>query len=235
MSTRWEGYRPTSKESGGREGTDGGKEDTSSVICLHSGKFFDMLRPERYGELDIEDIAHGLSLICRYGGQCKEFYSVAEHSLRVTDLVGQLWKETTEGEDASPLLLLTALLHDASEAFIGDVITPLKRIQEMEAYRCVEQAIEETISRQWGLLYPLPEIVRNVDRLCMYVEMKEFLHRSIEELVTFPLDLREFSSLDGFPGPRWETLPSKLARVMFIRRYQQLKNAIHYPCPPNAS
>src|SRR5262245_14828098 len=74
------------------------------TIMLYSGAWFDFLAPSE-SAFTIEDIAHGLSNICRYSGQCKRFYSVAEHSLLVS--------EVAEGFE------FAALLHDAAEAFIG--------------------------------------------------------------------------------------------------------------------
>lgn len=78
--------------------------------------YFLDIRPEH---ICIEDIAHSLSNICRYGGHCKQFYSVAEHSIACCDRMGN-------GEDAS--VRLWALLHDAAEAYIGDICKPLKTL-----------------------------------------------------------------------------------------------------------
>lgn len=83
-----------------------------SWITTYTGKKFHFLDPQPE-EIDIEDIAHALSLTCRFGGQCREFYSVAEHSVRVADIVP---------EELKPL----ALLHDASEAYMPDLPRPIK-------------------------------------------------------------------------------------------------------------
>lgn len=71
----------------------------------------------RIEDIDIVDIAHALSQMCRYGGHCHKFYSVAEHSVRVAVKIG---------EEGLYSLRLAALLHDAEEAYLGDVIRPLK-------------------------------------------------------------------------------------------------------------
>lgn len=88
------------------------RQGVGPMIMLASGAYFDLLDP--WGsEFTIEDVAHGLAHTCRYAGQCREFYSVAEHSINVADV--------SDGFE------IEALLHDAAEAFIGDVTRPLKR------------------------------------------------------------------------------------------------------------
>lgn len=84
-------------------------------IGLSGDRRFWPLDP-RPSEFRIEDIAGPLSRICRFGGRCSPFYSVAEHSLLVMRIV----------EEAHPDIALQALLHDAAEAYLGDVISPLK-------------------------------------------------------------------------------------------------------------
>ena len=85
----------------------------SSTIQTYSGHKLDLLNPDP-ACIDIKDIARGLSMQCRYNGQVKEFYSVAEHSMQVME---QLPKK----------LKIYGLLHDAAEAYIGDIVSPLKR------------------------------------------------------------------------------------------------------------
>src|ERR1700734_2059257 len=86
--------------------------DVGPSIMLHSGAWFDFAAPHS-SRFTIEDIAHGLANICRYSGQCNRFYSVAEHSVLVSEIaVG---------------FELEALMHDAAEAFLGDITRPLKQ------------------------------------------------------------------------------------------------------------
>ena len=98
------------------------------ISTLHV-PYFHFLNPAPE-EIDIRDIAHALALTCRYGGHCSKFYSVAEHSVRMSYLV----------EDRSRL---AALLHDAEEAYLPDIPRPIKnRMPEAkELYIALEEAI----------------------------------------------------------------------------------------------
>ena len=103
-------------------------------IMLASGNWFDLLDPWN-SVFTIEDIAHGLSNICRYAGQCRKFYSVAEHSVLVSSVVQEC--------------KLEALLHDATEAFLGDITRPLKQL--LPCYGELEKRIETVIFERFGL------------------------------------------------------------------------------------
>ena len=79
----------------------------------------------------LEDIAHGLANICRYNGQCKHFYSVAQHSVLVAHLAlaiaqNDRWRKYFEDDATLDYVYMRALLHDAAEAYLGDVTKPLK-------------------------------------------------------------------------------------------------------------
>lgn len=100
----------------------------------------------------IEDIAHHLSLACRYNGAVPYHYSVGQHSLLVADLL------MLHGAD--PRLELAGLLHDASEAYLGDVTTPIKRNSMSEGYRKVEWHAMRVVEAVFGLPYGLTEADR---------------------------------------------------------------------------
>ena len=114
--------------------------ESGPTIMLQSGAWFDFGAPAS-SNFTIEDIAHGLANICRYAGQCRKFYSVAEHSVLVS--------ETAVG------LEFDALLHDAAEAFMGDITRPLK--QMLPEYKKIEKDVEEAILTKFGLITPLPQ------------------------------------------------------------------------------
>ncbi len=82
-------------------------------IETQTGRYVDVRRPCAE-DIDVRDIAHALSLQCRFNGHVREFYSVAEHCLRVADHLPKP-------------LRVHGLLHDAAEAYLGDIVTPVKR------------------------------------------------------------------------------------------------------------
>ena len=98
------------------------------TMMLHSGATLDFLDPAT-SQFTLGDIAHGLSNICRYAGQCDEFYSVAEHSVLVSEVTEQF--------------KLEALMHDAAEAFLGDVTRPLKQL--LPDFKIIERNIQQVI------------------------------------------------------------------------------------------
>jgi hypothetical protein len=130
-------------------------------VQTFTGKKFDLLAPS-VDSVCIEDIAHALALQCRFNGNTKTFYSVAEHSVHVSFCVSEMFGEK------SPTILRTALLHDASEAYIGDMVKPLKDTDEH--FREVEKIMEEVIARRFGLIWPHPEIIKRADNALLVTE-----------------------------------------------------------------
>jgi hypothetical protein len=127
-------------------------------IMLQSGAWFDFAAPHS-SPFKIEDIAHGLANICRYSGQCNRFYSVAEHSLLVS--------ETAVGFE------LEALMHDAAEAFLGDITRPLK--QMLPDYKRIESEVERAIFSRFGIQIPLPREVKQADLRVLAAEQRQIM------------------------------------------------------------
>ncbi|MGO7545441.1 hypothetical protein AB9E34_06670 [Rhizobium leguminosarum] len=127
-------------------------------IMLASGSWFDLLDPWS-SEFTINDIAQGLSNICRYAGQCKSFYSVAEHSIHVADTV-----------DAYKL---EALLHDAAEAFLGDITRPLKQL--LPQYKEIEASVEDAILQRFGLDAKAKATVKAADLRVLAAEQAQLM------------------------------------------------------------
>lgn len=127
------------------------------VILTASGLVFDYQNPD-VSQIRIEDIAHALSMTCRFAGHTKTFYSVAEHSVRVSWICSR--------EDA-----LWGLLHDASEAYVTDIPTPLKRL--LPAFKDIENHVMATIADRFGLVGGIPESVRNADAVLLATEGRD--------------------------------------------------------------
>ena len=129
-------------------------EQTESSITVTGGEYFDILNPAAY-DYPIEVIANALSNICRYTGHVDRFYSVAEHSVLVSKAITK--KYALEG-----------LLHDASEAFVGDVSSPLKKL--LPEYQKIEEAVQEAIAKSFNLVYPFPHDVHEADKRLYWAE-----------------------------------------------------------------
>lgn len=127
----------------------------SDWIQTYLGNRVYPLEPERNGCFAIQDIAHALSMICRFNGAVRRFYSVAEHSVLMTALL-------------PPELALYGLLHDAAEAYLCDLPRPVK--QCLPGYREVEERLLAAILRWFGLEERLPEAVKDLDRRLTYSE-----------------------------------------------------------------
>ena len=128
-------------------------------IETYSGLHFHLFDPD-LDEIEIYDIVHALSLQCRFGGHCEAFYSVAEHSVLVSMLVP---KE----------MALAALFHDSSEAYIGDMVSPLKA--NIDEFRDVEDAILSKIFTKFGIPYPPDPEIKEADRAQLKTEAKYLL------------------------------------------------------------
>jgi hypothetical protein len=114
---------------------------------ISGGQFWPLdPRPE---EIHLEDIAHSLSMICRFNGHCNRFYSVAEHCVLVSSIVPNEYKAW-------------ALLHDASEAYIADIVRPAKRF--IEGYKDIEKNIMRSVCVRFGLDPVEPECVKIADQ-----------------------------------------------------------------------
>jgi hypothetical protein len=132
-----------------------------TTITTATGSPFDLARPETW-DGSVDSIAIGLGNTCRFGGQTRGFYSVAEHSVHVMDLVRQ--------GGYPPVLQLAALLHDAHEAFYGDVVAPMKPLVP-ELVRLMERfdrVCEERFDLPAGILSH--EQVKVADRIMLRVE-----------------------------------------------------------------
>ena len=130
-----------------------------------SGRFVNPFDPDP-SQLDIGDIARALGNLCRFGGHSRAFYSVAQHSVIVSELVEQ------RGGDAEDVF--AALMHDASEAYLGDMPHPLKHRSALgAAFKAAEDHLEQVIGARFGIKADVPEIKR-ADRALLATERLAF-------------------------------------------------------------
>lgn len=119
--------------------------------------------------LTIEDIAHALSMIPRFGGHLNRFYSVAQHSVLCFNLAIEYGFEYG----------LAALLHDASEAYLLDMPTPIKN--GLPDYKKVEDRLMRVIAEKFGFEYPLNSILKKVDGNALYIEWENLVENDVLE------------------------------------------------------
>lgn len=161
-------------------------------------------RPE---DLDIKDIAHALSLICRFTGHVKQFYCVADHSIRVSDLCSKENK-------------LWGLLHDASEAYLADVARPIKRNPEFGAYyKTVESGLMACVIEKFNLASPEPSEVKTYDNILLRTEQRDLMPLANDG----PLEDNNRWK-DGVPALPDKLVPrtSKESEELFLQRFQEL-------------
>ena len=130
-----------------------------------SGRFVNPFDPDP-DQLDAADIARALANVCRFGGHARSFYSVAQHSVIVSELV------EARGGDAEDAF--AALMHDATEAYLGDMPHPIKHRSPLgAAFKAAEDHLEAAIRDRFAIRADVPEIKR-VDRALLATERRAF-------------------------------------------------------------
>lgn len=167
-------------------------------ILISNGTYFNFNHPER-AEYTIFDIAHSLSNLCRYTGHVGRFYSVAQHSVMVSEIVPERYA-------------LAGLLHDASEAFLGDVASPLKQL--LPDYQAIEERVERAVLAKFGLDYPLPDAVKRADMIALATEERVLCPRHKQWEITVDLPCLAPDTVTA--------LPPDMARDLFLERFQDI-------------
>jgi len=176
------------------------------TIKTRHGAYFDFEDPEGSVIL-LGDIAHALGHLCRFTGHTQQFYSVAEHSVHASYLVPL--------EDA-----LAALMHDAAEAYVGDVSRPLKSL--LPGFREIEHRVERAVLARFSIPQPLPPSVKRADMMLLRVEQ------------VFAMDCADqWPDLEGVPMPDVELQfwPPEIAALKFRRRFAQLTGYVAPSAP----
>lgn len=176
------------------------KNQTKSCITTLSGNWFDILKPEDY-EYDIKEIGHSLSNLCRYTGHTNEFYSVAEHSVLVSRIVPEP-------------LALCGLLHDASEAFLGDVSSPLKKL--LPEYKRIEDNVQKAIAKHFSLPYPYPHEIHEADKRMYWQERQTVANNGIRDGL-WHQNLRATRKVEAVG------MSPTMAYRMFMQRYKEIE------------
>lgn len=174
-------------------------------IETYSGHTFSPLKPV-FAEIRIEDIAHALSNQCRFSGHTRFRYSVGEHSVRVSERLGECGYRRS--------VQLWGLLHDASEAYLVDLPTPLKLDEAFaEVYRTAEHRLMAAICRRYSLPVKEPAAVRVADAELLATEVRDLMHGN--RAYWRKLKAKPLSGRIRPWGP-------DVAEFEFLRRYREL-------------
>jgi len=185
-----------------------------------SGRRLDLLDPSPM-DIEIEDIAHGLARVARWNGQTigEHAFSVAQHSVVVEEIVAHIQP------DVEPRWRLAALLHDASEYVIGDMISPFKAALGVD-YKLFEERLENAIHVRFGLPAKTPtaikKLIKQADRACAFFEATQLAGFSHAESLDFFGAPPEGYALKIEPQAPFE------AQAHYIRRFEVLSEAAGY-------
>lgn len=177
----------------------------ATLIQTFTGKVFDVEAPSQ-DDIVIEDIAHALAMTCRFNGHCRRFYSVAEHSVHVSRQV-------------PPTFSLWGLLHDAAEAYVSDVSSPVKKL--VPQFRNLEEIILRAVLDKFQLYPALPTHVVTADQRMLASEVRDLM-----PTVYFP-----WQSWLTRPYPADEVAlgcwAPEVAERMFLDRYDEIMADLH--------
>jgi hypothetical protein len=192
-----------------------------------SGRRLDLLDPSPM-DIEIEDIAHGLARVARWNGQTvgEHAFSVAQHSVVVEEIVAHI------RPDIEPRWRLAALLHDASEYVIGDMISPFKTALGMD-YRLFEERLENAIHTRFGLPARTPpeikRLIKTADRACAFFEATQLAGFSHAE------SLEVFDAPPGGYALAIDPQPAAVAQAAYLQRFHTLSAAAGYESAPDAA
>ena len=185
-----------------------------------SGRRLDLLDPSP-ADIAIDDIAHGLARVARWNGQTlgDHAFSVAQHALLVVDIAAALRPRTERH------WLLAALLHDAPEYVIGDLISPFKAAVGLD-YKAFELRLLEAIHRAFGLPGQLPEPVtaeiKRADRVAAYYEATMLAGFGLDEAARYFGAPHALPRALGQELERLAPLPAAAAQAAFLARFHAL-------------
>lgn len=178
-------------------------------IVTNTGKKFYPFNP-RSCDVDIRDIAHTLSLQCRWNGHINRFYSVAQHSVMVSKIV----------EETQPEHALEGFCHDFGESYVGDLPSPIKAM--LPDFKMMEERIERAISRKYGLRFPFHPSIKRADISALTTEAVHLFDQDAAWVAKFIYGINELDESqirnDLWEDP-WDPME---AEVRFYRRWTEL-------------
>ena len=168
------------------------------AISTRSGRRLYLHNPHP-SQIHIDDIAHGLAHQCRFNGQTNQFYSVAQHSVIVASIL-------------PPELKLAGLLHDAAEAYLGDIVQPLKAL--LPEFEQIESRFSKVIGERFNVDLTHHDLVKKADLIALATERRDLM----------PMEIVEWDSLIGVNPLRHhiKALNPDQAKASFINHYLKL-------------
>lgn len=181
-----------------------GPPSSGPYLQTVSGRWVNPFDPDP-GQIELADISRALANQCRFGGHCRTFYSVAQHCVVVSDLI--------EAQGGSAEDALAALMHDAAEAYLGDLPHPIKHRSSLgAAFIEAERPLERAIRARFEIAEPSAQI-KAIDRAVLATERRAFSAEmwhwpELEGVEAIDLELEAWS-------------PDEAAAA-FLRRFEEL-------------
>ena len=179
-----------------------------SWILTNSGRHIDLPTPDPEA-VEIGDIALGLSRECRFSGQTRSFYSVAQHSILASRIVPEEFA-------------LEALLHDATEAYLRDLPYPLKRL--VPEYVRIEKVLDLVVRSRFGLPEEMSPPVHRADRILLATEKRDLMP---DDRIPWPI----IEGVEPLPD-RIDPWTPERSMGLFLRRFAELSRTHSFRTGP---
>lgn len=172
-------------------------------ILTAGGSYFNFLDPDG-SDIEVTDIAHALANIPRFGGHTRKFYSVAQHSVLVSHIL-------------PADLQFVGLMHDAAEAYLLDIPSPLKQL--LPDYKVIEARVEQAVADRFGFSLPLPRSVKVADLILLATEQRDLMPAHDDEWALI-------ANVTALPTTIEAWSPEK-ARHEFLHRFNKLTGSAY--------
>jgi 5'-deoxynucleotidase YfbR-like HD superfamily hydrolase len=197
------------------------KKIPNPCIQTFSGRMMNIFDPTP-DMIDINDIAHALPMLARWNGQVRTFYSVAAHSIQVCNRIKYM-----EGDETAQL---QGLLHDASEAYLSDIPSPIKK--QLGQVNQAELKLQQAIFEKFNLPWPMHDLVHEADTDCLIHEAKELFVRKHDWVKEYPISQR-YDYVTGCvenpltsPSTKKHAINFDAVRERFMHRFYELGGGI---------